>query len=58
MTNLYGFTFGIPNDAPDVYKIFPQDIRIDMCCDLITEFVNIDLLKSVGLLNDFDGLHH
>jgi len=42
MTNLYGFTFGIPDDAPKIYKIFPQDMRIDMAGDIINEVLNID----------------
>lgn len=42
MTNLYGYSFGIPYDAPEIYKIFAQDIRIDMAGDKINEELNID----------------
>lgn len=58
MTNLYGFTFGIPLDSPDIFKIFPQDMRIDMAVDKINEQLNIDYLKSVGLVTNFEGLHN
>lgn len=44
LTNLFKFSFGIPKDAPDELKVFPQDIRIDLCCDIIKESLNIDYL--------------
>lgn len=42
MSDLHNFSFGIPNDCPEILKIFPQDLRIDMCTDIINEEINID----------------
>lgn len=58
MTNLYNFNFGIPNDHPEIYQIFPQDLRIDMCSDSINEQLNIEYLTQLGLIDCCDGLHN
>lgn len=58
MTNLFTFNFGLTDDSPDELKIFPQDIRIDMCADIVKNHININYLQDHGLLKDFDGLHY
>lgn len=46
MTNLYTFSFGIAKDAPDELKVFPQDVRIDMCADIVKTHLNINFLVN------------
>lgn len=42
LSDLNNFTFGISNSCPEILKIFPQDLRIDMCTDIINEELNVD----------------
>jgi len=37
LSDLNGFGFGMPKDAPEGYKLFPQDTRIDLITNVINE---------------------